>query len=34
MLNDVDAEISAVTGGRVAGPLAREMLNYAFEVGA
>ena len=34
VLNDVDAEISAVTGGRVAGPLARDMLNLAFEVGA
>jgi penicillin-binding protein A len=34
VLDDLDAEVSAVTGGRFAGPLAREMLNYAFEVGA
>lgn len=34
MLNDVHDEISAVTGGRVAGPLARQMLNLAFQVDA
>ena len=30
MLKDTNAEICAVTGGRLAGPIAKTMLDYAF----